>query len=71
MKLTTMMVALVAAVAALAAGGNAFVMPSAIPAGLAQRNAGQALAPTTSQPAPSRSAGEEERREGEIYMGGC
>ncbi|CAN0189140.1 unnamed protein product [Pylaiella littoralis] len=56
MKLTTMMVTLVAAVAALAAGGNAFVMPSAIPAGLTQRNAGQALAPT-SQPAPSRSAG--------------
>ncbi|CAN0354115.1 unnamed protein product, partial [Ectocarpus sp. 6 AP-2014] len=55
MKLSTMMVALVAAVASLAAGGNAFVMP---PAGVAGRNAGQqALAPATSQPAPSRSSG--------------
>lgn len=55
MKLATMMVALVAAVASLAVG-DAFVMPSAAPAGLA-RNAGPALAPS-SQPAPSRSAGE-------------
>lgn len=62
MKLATMMVALVAAVASLAAGGNAFVMP---PAGVAGRNAGQqALAPATSQPAPSRSSGKGETREG-------
>lgn len=54
MKIATMMVALVAAVASLAVG-NAFVMPSAVPAGLG-RKAGQALAPS-SQPAPSRSAG--------------
>lgn len=60
MKVATMMVAFVAAVAALAAGGDAFVMPSGVPAGLAQRSAGQALAPT-SQPAPSRSAGERTR----------
>eukprot|EP00903_Cladosiphon_okamuranus_P018584 g17107.t1 len=55
MKIPTMMVVLVAAVASLAVG-DAFVMPSAPPAQLA-RNAGPALAPTTSQPAPSRSSG--------------
>lgn len=54
MKLATMMVALVAAVASLAVG-SAFVMPSAAPVRLA-RNAGPALAPS-SQPAPSRSSG--------------
>ncbi|CAM9716881.1 unnamed protein product [Ectocarpus sp. 12 AP-2014] len=55
MKIATMMVALVAAIASLAAVGNAFVMP---PAGVAGRNAGhQALTPATSQPAPSRSSG--------------
>eukprot|EP00752_Nemacystus_decipiens_P008229 g7358.t1 len=54
MKLSTMIVAVVAAVSSLAVG-DAFVMPSAAPAGLA-RNAGPALAPS-SQPAPSRSSG--------------
>lgn len=66
MKVAAMMVALVAAVASLAAGGNAFVMPSA---GVAGRNAAgrQPLVPATSQPAPSRSSGEgegETEREG-------
>lgn len=59
MKLATMMVALMAAVVSLAVCGNAFVAPTAIPA-LQQRNAGQALAPAASQPAPSRSSGETE-----------
>lgn len=56
MKLATIMVALAAAVASLVVG-DAFVMPTVAPARLA-RNAGPALAPSTSQPAPSRSAGE-------------
>lgn len=62
MKLATMMVALVAAVASLAVG-NAFMMPPAVPAGLA-RNAGL----PSSQPAPSRSAGaRRDERDGVRY----
>lgn len=55
MKLSTMMAALVAAVACLAA--NAFVMPTGVPSGAALSRAGQALGPATAQPAPSRSNG--------------
>lgn len=55
MKLSTMMAALVAAVACLAA--NAFVMPTGVPSGAALSRAGQSLGPA-SQPTPSRSNGE-------------
>lgn len=57
MKLATMTVALMAAVVALAVGGNAFVAPAGIPA----HAASQALAPAASQPAPSRSSGKAKR----------
>ena len=56
MKLSTMMAAIVAAVACLAA--NAFVMPAGMPSGAALSRASRSLGPATSQPAPSRSNGE-------------
>ena len=59
MKLSTMMAALVVAVACLAA--NAFIMPTGVPSGAALSRAGQSLGPATAQPAPSRSNGESSR----------